>query len=257
MTHFDHLEAAAIGPRFVHSQRTTEFQSALLGMAGHDLRQPLQVIQSTYDWFELGAGTPSEKALLKRGERALARITEQLDRLIGALRLHEHMREIEVSRVALFPALLKLARDCADQVEQKDIELKLCHSTASIMTNAVLLDGILRNLVQNAIKYTQSGGRILIGCRRFGKQTRIDVVDTGIGIPAEHMQRIFLAFERLDTTRNDGLGIGLYVSSRAAELLGHKMEVRSTLGQGSCFSVIVPRCVAVKQNPVRSLQMMK
>ena len=142
MTHFDHLEAAATGPRFVHSQRTNEFQSALLGMAGHDLRQPLQVIQSTYDWFELGAGTPSEKALLKRGERALARITEQLDRLIGALRLHEHMREIEVVPVALFPALLKLARDCADQAEQKDIELKLCHSTASLMTNAVLFDGI-------------------------------------------------------------------------------------------------------------------
>ena len=244
MTHFDHLEAAAIGPRFVHSQRTTEFQSALLGMAGHDLRQPLQVIQSTYDWFELGAGTPSEKALLKRGERALARITEQLDRLIGALRLHEHMREIEVSRVALFPALLKLARDCADQVEQKDIELKLCHSTASIMTNAVLLDGILRNLVQNAIKYTQRGGRILIGCRRLGALSRTDIVDTGIGVPAEHLQRIFLAFERVDSTRKDGLGIGLYVASRAGELLGHRIDARSTVARGSRFSVTIPTSVA-------------
>ena len=70
------------------------------------------------------------------------------------------------------------------------------------------------------------------------------------------MQRIFLAFERLDTTRNDGLGVGLYVASRAAEFLGHKMEVRSTLGRGSCFSVIVPRCEALQQDSVRSLQMM-
>ena len=252
MTHFDHLEAAATGPRFVHSQRTTEFQSALLGMAGHDLRQPLQVIQSTYDWFELGAGSPNEKALLKRGERALARITEQLDRLIGALRLHEHMREIEVAPVVLFPALLKLSMDCADQAEQKDIKLKLCPSSMSVMTNAVLFDGILRNLVQNAIKYTQPSSRILIGCRRLGKQARIDVVDTGIGIPAEHLRRIFLAFERLDTSRNDGLGIGLYVASRAAEFLGHKMEVRSTIGQGSRFSVIVPCCEAAKQDSVTS-----
>ena len=77
-------------------------------------------------------------------------------------------------------------------------------------------------------------------------------MDTGIGIPAEHLRRIFLAFERLDTSRNDGLGIGLYVASRAAEFLGHKMEVRSTLGQGSRFSVIVPCCEAAKQDSVTS-----
>jgi signal transduction histidine kinase len=105
------------------------------------------------------------------------------------------------------------------------------------MSNPVLLDGILRNLVRNAVKYTEPGGRILIGCRRVGRDIRIDVYDTGIGISPDHLPRIFDAFQRIDSTRPDGLGIGLFVVRRAVHLLGHRVEVRSQPGYGSRFSV--------------------
>ena len=116
----------------------------------------------------------------------------------------------------------------------------MCSTQARIMSNPVLLSGILRNLLTNAIKYTEPGGRILIGCRRSGCGVRIDVYDTGIGIPAVRLPIIFDAFERLDSARNDGLGIGLFVVRRALELLGHRIEIRSAVSQGSRFSVFAP-----------------
>jgi signal transduction histidine kinase len=109
-----------------------------------------------------------------------------------------------------------------------------------VSSNPVLLGCILRNLLTNAIRYTEPGGRILIGCRRKGRQIRIDVYDTGIGIPEEQLPRIFESFTRLAPERSDGLGIGLSIVRRALEVLGHRIEVRSMVGEGSLFSIHVP-----------------
>jgi two-component system phosphate regulon sensor histidine kinase PhoR len=107
------------------------------------------------------------------------------------------------------------------------------------MSHAALLDGIVRNLVRNAVKYTMPGGRILIGCRRQGADLRIDIYDTGVGMAPEHLPKIFEAFQRLDSTGADGLGIGLFVVRRAVTALGHRIEVSSMLSRGSRFSIIV------------------
>jgi two-component system, OmpR family, phosphate regulon sensor histidine kinase PhoR len=104
----------------------------------------------------------------------------------------------------------------------------------------VLLDCILKNLLTNAIRYTEPGGRILIGCRRKGAEMRIDVYDTGIGIPEDQLPRIFESFTRLAPGRSNGLGIGLSIVRRALEVLGHRVEVRSIVGKGSLFSVYAP-----------------
>src|SRR5215472_9834244 len=105
------------------------------------------------------------------------------------------------------------------------------------MSNPVLLEGILRSLLRNAVKYTEPGGRILLGCRRVKDDIRIDVYDTGVGIAPEHLPQILNAFQRVDSTGADGLGIGLFVVRRAVALLGHRVEVRSRAGFGSRFSV--------------------
>jgi signal transduction histidine kinase len=109
------------------------------------------------------------------------------------------------------------------------------------MSNALLLSGILRNLVGNAIKYSEPKGRVLIGCRRSGRNVRIDVCDTGIGITSEQLSRIFEAFTRLDSKRCDGLGIGLFIVRRAIEVLGHRIDVSSVASRGSHFSVFATR----------------
>jgi two-component system, OmpR family, phosphate regulon sensor histidine kinase PhoR len=233
--------AGTIGLGDGELQRASDFQAALLGMAGHDLRQPLQIIQSAYEW--LGARVAaSEKARLERGERAIARLTEQLDRLVGALRLYEHTKSIEVAPVPLAPLLHRIGAENAEAAAEKGVELRIRPTAAAIMSHPVLLDGILRNLVRNAVKYTEPGGRILVGCRRAGRNVRIDVHDTGIGMAPEELPRIFEAFHRVDSTRGDGLGIGLFVVRRAVGLLGHRIEVSSAVARGSRFSVVARAC---------------
>ncbi|PRD43113.1 hypothetical protein C5748_12965 [Phyllobacterium phragmitis] len=239
MNVFKHFTATA-GDEYITSlKQASDFQAALLGMAGHDLRQPLHVIQSAYEWLESRVGSTSEKARLERGERAIARLTEQLDRLVGALRLYEYTKGIEASPIALSPLLARVGDESDDAAFEKDIDLRICQTTVQVMSHPVLLEGILRNLVRNSLKYTEPGGRILIGCRRSGPEVRVDVYDTGIGIAPEHLVRIFEAFQRLDSAQNHGLGIGLFVVRRAVELLGHRIEVSSAVSCGTRFSVFV------------------
>ena len=221
-------------------QRASDFQAALLGMAGHDLRQPLQIIQGTYDLLRTRFRGRSEQDLLESGEQAIIRLTEQLNRLLDALRLHEFTKTIEITSVSLAPLFWSLCSESEDAALGRGIEMRVCPTEIRVKSNPVLLSGILRNLVTNAVKYTEPGGRILIGCRRSGREVRIDVYDTGIGIPPERLPSIFEAFERLDSARCDGLGIGLFVVRRALEVLGHRIEIRSAVSQGSRFSVFVP-----------------
>lgn len=232
---FEYIPAA--GSRDVDLQRTSDFQATLLGMAGHDLRQPLQVIQNAYEWLGTRIDTSPEKARLARGERAIAKLTEQLDRLVGALRLYEHTKQLELSPVALSPLFWRVAHENLETATEKGVDLRVCQTSAVVLSHPVLLDGILRNLVRNAVKYTDAGGRILIGCHQRKGGVQIDIYDTGVGMAPEHLPRIFEAFQRLDSTRSDGLGIGLFVVRRAVELLGHHIDVTSTVSRGSRFSV--------------------
>lgn len=218
-------------------QRTSDFQAALLGMAGHDLRQPLQVIQCAYEWLGSRMSTAPDLVRLKRGERAIARLSEQLDSLIGALRMYETIGGIEMLPIAVGPMIERLVTENAEAADFKNIELRICATSAVVLSNGLLLEGVLRNLLRNAIKFTEPGGQVLIGCRRSGADVRIDVCDTGVGIATEQLPRIFEAFQRLDTNRADGLGIGLFVVRRAVDLLGHGIAVSSKVKRGSRFSV--------------------
>src|SRR5665213_2255709 len=204
-------------PWTIDPQRDNDLQAALLGMVGHDLRQPLQVIQSTYEMLRTRVCGSSERAWLDRGERAIGGLTEQLDRLLDTLHFYDYTKTLEISAVPLAPLFYHLREENEQLVSSKCIDMRISATQASVLSNSVLLGGILRNLVTNAVKYTEPGGRILIGCRRSGGEVRIDIYDTGIGISPEELPRIFNAFERLDSTRSDGRGIGLFVVRRALE----------------------------------------
>jgi signal transduction histidine kinase len=112
-------------------------------------------------------------------------------------------------------------------------------SRAVVMSDPFLLEGIIRNLIYNALKYTPRGGRVLVGCRKTKGGLRIEVHDTGVGISEDDTVKIFDAFQRLDTSGSEGLGLGLFIVRHAADSLGHKVQVQSIPGKGSCFSVLV------------------
>jgi two-component system phosphate regulon sensor histidine kinase PhoR len=217
-----------------------EFQTTIVGMLGHDLRQSLQVIQGTYELLRTRFEQLPQQAWLDRGERAATKLTEQLNCLVDAFYLAERTNTLEISPVGLGALFWQLRHEHDDAAIKRGIDLRAVVANVHVASNPVLLGCILRNLLTNAIRYTEPGGRILIGCRRRGPEVRIDVYDTGIGIPEHQLPRIFESFTRLAPERSNGLGIGLSIVRRALEVLGHRIEVRSIVGEGSLFSIYVP-----------------
>jgi signal transduction histidine kinase len=218
-------------------QRAGDYHEVLLAMAGHDLRQPLQIIAGVHSWLARRVNTSGDREYLRRGELAIAQLIDQLDQLVDALRLDGHAAGIDLQPVEVDPIFTRVCQDSTTLAAQKGVTIRLCHTRARAMSNAVLLEGILRNLTRNALKYTQPGGRVLVGCHRRGPDIGMEVYDTGVGISPDHVQKVFEAFRQLDSTRSDGLGLGLFVVRRAADLLRHRIGVRSRVGRGSCFSV--------------------
>jgi two-component system phosphate regulon sensor histidine kinase PhoR len=221
--------------------RVSNFEAVLLAIAGHDLRQPLQVIQSAHELLALGVRTSSELRCLRSGQNAIDRLKEQLEQILTALRVGEFPRRLELTPVRVQQVLRQACRENEQAALSKGISIHMVSSDATILSDGLLLGAALRNLVSNAIKYTQPGGRILVGCRHSRSGIRIDVYDTGTGIPGEQIPRIFDAFTRLDAARCDGLGIGLFIVRQALGILGHRIDVASTPCRGSRFSVFVAR----------------
>ena len=222
-------------------KRPSDFESVLLAIAGHDLRQPLQVIQGAHELLGLGVRTESELRLLRSGQSAIDRLRDQLDQLLAALRLRDHAEGVKLTPVPVGPLFREVCHESKIAALRKGVRVRMVQTTATIHSNALLLGTILRNLVNNAIKYTQPGGRILLGCRNIGQSIRIDVYDTGNGIAGHQMPRIFEAFTRLDPARRDGLGIGLFIVRQAVGLLGHRVDINSTPAQGSRFSIFATK----------------
>jgi two-component system, OmpR family, phosphate regulon sensor histidine kinase PhoR len=233
------------------SAASQDFRAALIGMMGHDFRQSLQIIQSSYALLRSRPDALPEEALLDRGERAVRELAEQMDCMVGAFYLAERADDVEVSPIALARLFGRLQHENEDAAIQGGIDLRVVATDARVSSHPVLLSCILRNLLTNAIKYTEPGGRILVGCRRKGADVRIDVYDTGIGIPGDQLSRIFGAFTRLSPERGDGLGIGLSVVRRAIDALGHRIEVRSSASGGSLFSIYLPAAPTISRMKVR------
>jgi two-component system, OmpR family, phosphate regulon sensor histidine kinase PhoR len=222
-------------------QGITDFETVLLAIAGHDMRQPLQIIQSTHELLGIGLRTSSELKYLRLGQDAIDRLKEQLAQLVTALRIQGQTGTLELTPIPVQQVLNEADRENEDAAFRKGISLRTVASDAVIKSNSFLLGAALRNLVSNAVKYTRPGGQILVGCRRNCTSLRIDVYDTGIGIPGEHAPQMFEAFTRLDTVQRDGLGIGLFIVRQALGLLGHRIEVASSPSRGSRFSIVAPR----------------
>jgi two-component system phosphate regulon sensor histidine kinase PhoR len=219
-------------------QADSDFSTTLLAMAGHDLRQPLQVITSAHDVLARTLASEEQREELIRAEDATAQLASMLGQLVEALQLRERSGDDLHLPVPLRPILEDLVEEFAEMARLKGITFLVMAPRWVAFSHPVLLTGMLRNLIRNAIDYTPAGGGVFVTSRRCGSELRISVRDTGVGIRASALSTIFRAFQRADESRTDGLGLGLYIVKHAADLLGHRVEVRSTEGCGSCFTVV-------------------
>jgi two-component system CheB/CheR fusion protein len=133
----------------------------------------------------------------------------------------------------------RLRNEFTYHARAKGLVLRVVPCGLSISSDPRLLEQMIRNLLSNAMKYTERG-KVLLGCRRHGGMLSIEVWDTGIGIPEEELQSIFEEYRQLDNPareRSRGLGLGLSIVQRVGKLLGHRVRVRSQLVKGSVFAV--------------------
>jgi two-component system, OmpR family, phosphate regulon sensor histidine kinase PhoR len=219
----------------------SDFLVTLIAMAGHDLRQPLQLITSAHDALATMPLTGEQRQELAEAREASAQLARMLGQLVEAVQLHERAREDLAAPVLLRPILEDLTAEFEAPARLKGIDFRVANSRNVALSHPALLIGILRNLVRNAIDYTPPGGSVFVTSRQRGPELHISVRDTGVGIPADALSKIFDAFERVDQSRGDGLGLGLFIAKRAADLLGHRIEVQSVQGFGSCFSLRTSR----------------
>jgi two-component system phosphate regulon sensor histidine kinase PhoR len=219
-------------------QADGDFSAMLLAMAGHDLRQPLQLITSAHDVLAQTLASDEQREELARAEDATTQLASMLGQLVEALQMHGQSDDALNLPVPLRPILEDLTAEFAETARLKGITFLVTSTRWTVFSHPVLLAGMLRNLIRNAIEYTPPDGGVWVTCRRCGAELRIEVRDTGVGIRASALATIFRAFQRADESRPDGLGLGLFIVKHAADLLGHVVEVHSVEGHGSCFTVV-------------------
>ena len=217
--------------------RTNRSKTELIAAFGHDLRQPLTVIQATLETLE-GDLPPDRLPAVQRAEAAAMRLGDALASLMEVARLEFDSITPQKCPFSLNPLLKEVRDQHALEAERKGLKLQIVPCRSEVVSDPKLLGSILHNLVGNAIKYTKMG-RILVGCRRRGDILSIQVEDTGIGIPAEMLGQIFDEYQQV-AHGNGGDGLGLFIVKRSAALLGCPVAVRSIPGKGSCFAVEIP-----------------
>lgn len=224
------------------AEQANAAKSRFLAAASHDLRQPLQaqlLFHSTL--VNLNCDRKLDSIIAKLG-RSLVIQQEILDVLLDISRLDAGIITSQVTDFAIGPVFDRLTEEFEVQAEEHGLRLRRVPCTAVVRSDPILLERILRNLISNAVKYTTRGG-IVLGGRRGGSSLGVQVWDTGAGIPEDQLTAIFEEFNQLDNPARDrsrGLGLGLAIVDRLVRLLGHQIAVRSRMGKGSVFEVVVP-----------------
>ncbi|KAA0576616.1 PAS domain-containing protein [Azospirillum sp. B21] len=218
----------------------------LLASASHDLRQPVMSMGLFLDVLRNRLGE-SERPILGGLLAAHVSIRTLLDGMLDSARLEAGALNPMVEPVPMAIMLDVIHNEFMLQAEMRGLRFRVKPCTATVSSDAQLLERILRNLVANALKYTATGG-ILLGCRQCcdaegGRHLRIEVWDTGPGIAENNLRAIFEEFRQLDNRDRDqtrGVGLGLAIVARLGKQLNHRIGVRSWPGRGSVFSVTVP-----------------
>ncbi len=216
-------------------------KTRFLAAASHDILQPLNAARLYASSLTEGgdlAGREEKADLAHNVDVSLEAVEEIIGALLDMSRLDAGAMKPEISNVPVADLLRMLEIEFAPLARSKGLELRFAPSSLSIRTDRRLMRRLLQNLVSNALKYTVKG-RVLVGCRRTGRLARIEVWDTGLGVPADKRRTIFEEFQRLDSGARvaRGLGLGLSIVERLSRLLGHPVQVNSWPGKGSVFSV--------------------
>jgi CheY-like chemotaxis protein/two-component sensor histidine kinase len=185
---------------------------------------------------------PEARDLIRSINASVDALEQLFSEIMDISKLEAGVVHASISEIPVNDLLARVRAEFTEPARAKGISFRLRPAEGIVQTDAVLAQRILNNLVANAIRYTPRGG-VLVACRRRGRMLRIEVWDTGVGIPASELPRIFEEFYQvgnLERDRSKGMGLGLAIVRRLSALLDHRVDVRSWPGKGSCFSFELP-----------------
>ncbi len=232
-------EAAALEEAKQGAEAANRAKSRFLAAASHDLRQPLQTLALLQGLLARAVEGGKAAGLLQRQDETLGAMAGMLDTLLDLSQIEAGVVQAEPGDCRIGGLLDRLRDEFTYHAQAKGLALRVMPCRAVVRTDPRLLEQMLRNLLSNALKYTERG-RVLLGCRRTRDSLRIEVWDTGIGIPDGELQAVFDEHHQIGNEARErarGLGLGLSIVQRLSALLGHRVRVRSRPGKGSVFTI--------------------
>lgn len=219
-------------------------KTRFLAAASHDVLQPLNAAHLSISALaEIQTGEEGRK-LVRQVERSLETMEDLLRTLLDISKLDAGVVRPEIGDVSLETLFASLRSDFQPMADLNGLKLRFRPAPATVRSDRTLLRRILQNIISNALRYTRSGG-VLVGIRRRGKTVRIDIADTGCGIPDDQREAVFEEFNRGSISADaslagGGLGLGLAIVRRIAGALGHPITFSSRVGRGTIFHIDVP-----------------
>jgi signal transduction histidine kinase/CheY-like chemotaxis protein len=222
------------------AEQANRAKSAFLAAASHDLRQPLQAMRISQGILAQQIhDSATRKSVVSIG-RSLDTMTDMLTSLLDINQLEAGYLRPSTSDFPINDVFDALTTDFLELATEKGLRWRLVRSRITVHSDQRMLKEMIRNLLSNAIRYTDRGS-VLVGCRGAGDKVRIEVWDSGVGIMGEQMPRIFEEhYQGPQSAQLGGFGLGLAIVQRLGNILGHQIAARSTPGKGSVFSIEVP-----------------
>lgn len=223
-----------------------QIRKEFVANVSHELKTPLTSIQSAVETLLNGALEDSKHnhKFLQCIEEETKRLGYLIEDLLQLSRIESKEISLKKERIVLEEVLQKAADHFKKALKERNITLALDNPHESLTADPEQLQRAIENLLDNAIKYNKSGGQVQLRAKREEDSLRIEVEDSGIGIPEQDLPRVFERFYRVDKARSrelGGTGLGLSIVKHIAESHGGRVEVTSHLGKGSCFSLVLPQ----------------
>lgn len=232
------------------AERANASKSRFVAAASHDLLQPLSAAKLYIASLDNASSDERARDIIGKAGRALNSVENILEALLDISKLDSGRASFNIGAVSLGVILDQLRDEFSPVAAQKKLDLRFVKTNAVVQSDATYLRRILQNLIGNALRYTDAG-KVLVGVRQNKSSVRVEVWDTGPGIPDDKQNIIFGEFQRLNASASaaEGMGLGLAIVERACSLLNHPLRVESKVGVGTGFLVEIPRTVRSVQDP--------